>query len=232
MNRWQIHGVAQTRGGAQETLAAYSHSFGWREGLRLPDESRLVHMVADQALRAAGLAQRGLGNQVGVVLTSPTGGLMSYERVQNSLSASQAIQPTVFSPGQTGIPASVLSLYYGITGPVLHLSVKGGAEAALVALGLLESGFCQQVLTGSWRYPSATALACGEPAEAHVAIAVIGAMTPGATGRVLYRDAASAGARASDEDWHAALADEPVSPPRHLTTPTGTLVFCSAGDQT
>lgn len=174
---WQLRGGAAARWQPQDIGPQYLACFNWGEGRRLPDESRAVHLVCEQALRRAGLGQRrALGERVGVVLAGGFGGLASYERFRAGLGRRGDLQPLAFSFSLPSIPASVLSLYYGITGPVLSLAseLEGGGLCALeTAMALLQSDLCELVITGSCYFPSATARQCGGPECAMAALAVL-----------------------------------------------------------
>jgi len=229
---WQIHGsatlISSEQNSLEEVLGSYASALPWPEGRRLPDESRFVHRIADRALRAAGVASRTLGGAVGIVLASPFGGLTSYERFQASLTDPAGVQPMAFSFALPGIPVSMLSLYYGITGPVTHLSTASGVEAAVVVLGMLESGLCERVIAGSWYFPSATARECGGPEEARAALAVIGASSAERSGPMIRFEATPINQSALCSDdlvWHAALCLGPISRPLQLTATAGTLVL-------
>nr|VFJ47002.1 MAG: Beta-ketoacyl synthase, N-terminal domain [Candidatus Kentron sp. FM]VFJ47320.1 MAG: Beta-ketoacyl synthase, N-terminal domain [Candidatus Kentron sp. FM]VFK07550.1 MAG: Beta-ketoacyl synthase, N-terminal domain [Candidatus Kentron sp. FM] len=174
---WYIRGFCAESWEPAEIDAAYRVRFNWGEGRRLPDESKAVHLVCERALRQTGIENpRNLGAGIGIVLTSGFGGLASYEKFRDGLGTAMDLQPLAFSFSLPGIPASVLSLYYGITGPVTSLASptnRCGADAINVAIGLLRSGLCEMVIAGSWYYPSVTARQCGGASQASAAIAVI-----------------------------------------------------------
>jgi len=174
---WYVRGFCAESWEPGEISAAYRANFNWGEGRRLPDESKVAHLVCDQALRRAGFKNlRNLGARIGIVLASTFGGLASYEKFRDGLGTEMDIQPLAFSFSLPGIPASVLSLYYGITGPVTSLASpmnRCGADAVDVATSMLQSNLCDPVIAGAWYYPSATARQCGGPSQAWAAIAVI-----------------------------------------------------------
>jgi len=185
---------------AQEDIGTeYRNSFNWGEGRRLPDESKIVHIVCDRALRGTGLTSvRSLGERVGIVLGGCFGGLASYERFRAGLGKAGELQPLAFSFSLPCIPASVLSLYYGITGPVVSLStvVEGGGTSALsTSIGLLQSGLCDHVVVGTWYFPSDTALQCTGLTQAMAAIAILSSKSEQLIGSALNIDSATTGAQ-------------------------------------
>jgi len=165
--KWPPNAIAQE----------YSNNFKWTEGRRLPDEAKAVHIACKSALRNAGFsAERCLGDRVGIVLGGGFGGFASYERFRSGLGNAGELQPLAFSFSLPCIPASVLSLYYGITGPVISLStaVETGATSVLdTAIDLLQSGMCDRVVSGTWYFPSDTALKCTGITQAMVSIVVL-----------------------------------------------------------
>lgn len=176
---WSILGYSISAWEPDRIGEAYRKRFNWNEGRRLPDESRMVHLACDSALGDTSLAKnRVIGERTGIVLASLFGGLQSYERFRDSLARPDDRQPMAFSFALPAIPASVLSLYYGITGPVLGLasptkSIAGNLSESAIAF--LSAGLCDQVIVGSWYYPSNTALLCGGERQAKVALAVLAA---------------------------------------------------------
>lgn len=158
----------------------YPRRFAWGEGRRLPAEAKLVHLACDEALAQAGLPRSRSTPfpRTAIVLASANGGLASYERFRDSLTCGDP-QPLAFSFALPGIPASVLSLYYRILGPVMTFAqptARCGATALRAAMDLLASDRCDAVLVGTWSFPTTTARACGSPDEPRAAL---GLLVPG-----------------------------------------------------
>lgn len=155
----------------------YNSNFKWGEGRRLPDEAKAVHIVCKNALENAGFApERCFGDRVGIVLGGGFGGFASYERFRTGLNNAGELQPLAFSFSLPCIPASVLSLYYGITGPVLSLSTTieaSGFSALDTAINLLQSGMCDHVIVGTWYFPSDTALKCTGITQAMTSMVIL-----------------------------------------------------------
>ncbi|KOR31056.1 hypothetical protein TI04_02800 [Achromatium sp. WMS2] len=176
---WKLMGGASKVWDPEVVATVYQAAFNWPDGRRLPDESRAVQLTCDLALRQAGInPARSLGADYGIVLTGTYGGRISYESFQKGISNTQqpTLQPLAFAFSLPGTPASVLSLYYGVSGPVVSLDEcesDSGLRSLIVALGLLESGTCQKVIVGSFYYPSQTARNCGSLGQAKVTIGII-----------------------------------------------------------
>lgn len=200
---WHLLGTCTTKWDAEDICIEYRNSFNWSEGRRLPDESKMVHMVCDRALHIAGLTPaRSLGKRVGIVLEGCFGGLASYERFRDGLGDAGELQPLAFSFSLPGIPASVLSLYYGITGPVLSLSTvveSGGTSALATSIGLLQSELCDHVIVGTWCFPSNTARQCIGLTRAMAAIAILSGTSGQTSGSALSGSTATGVASCSEE---------------------------------
>lgn len=174
---WNLLGTCAVKLAPQDIGKEYRNGFNWGEGRRLPDESKIVHIACDRALGSSGLAPvRSLGNRVGIVLAGCFGGLASYERFRAGLADNGELQPLAFTYSLPGIPASVLSLYYGITGPVISVSTvieSGAAGAVSAAAGLMQSGLCDHVIIGAWYFPSDSARHCTGLVDAMASVAIL-----------------------------------------------------------
>lgn len=198
MSHTYLLGACAAKWAPEEIGSEYRNSFNWGEGRRLPDESKIVHIVCDRALRGTGLPSvRNLGERVGIVLGGCFGGLASYERFRSGLDNTAELQPLAFSFSLPCIPASVLSLYYGITGPVVSLSTAvecGGTSTLSTSIGLLQSGLCDHVVVGTWYFPSDTARQCTGLTQAMAAIAILSCRFGQSSGSTLNIDSAITGA--------------------------------------
>jgi len=176
-NTLYILGSSATRWITNTIDKEYKSIFKWVEGRRLPDESKAVHIVCKNALSNVSFTpDRCFGNRVGIVLAGIFGGFASYERFRAGLNNTGELQPLAFSFSLPCIPASVLSLYYGITGPVLSLSTTietSGFSALDTAVNLLQSDMCDHVIAGTWYFPSDTAIKCTGITQAMSSIVIL-----------------------------------------------------------
>lgn len=138
----------------------YQRRFRWSQGRQVNTDAKLVHIACDNSLKKAGLKlSKCDSSRVAVVMGTSYGGLESYENFQDSMAINDR-QPLAFANAIPGIPTTIPSLYYGITGPVMTLSGEAfvGSQALYQAIYMLENGICDIALTGAWYVPSSTSL--------------------------------------------------------------------------
>lgn len=129
----------------------YSKYFNWEKSRRINLDSKLIQLTVLNALDMSAVDFKKIDkSRIGIVFGTAFGSLESYEEFYGSLTTN--IQPNAFSNSLANIPASVISIFYGITGPSITLSDNflAGIDALILGREMICDGLCDVVIVGAW----------------------------------------------------------------------------------
>lgn len=154
-----ITGYSVLRMEKEDISRKYKEFIHWKGGRRIDLDARLVHLAAFHAIEMAGVELGRIDrSRIGIVFGTSFGGLESYEEFFRSIHGNP--QPSAFSNTSANIPASVISIFYGVTGPSITLSGGSlvGVEGLILSMEMIDSGLCDMVITGAWYMPSLSSM--------------------------------------------------------------------------